>query len=154
MNFKTATAALLVCLCIGFAWAADKPAFDLLTRLPLPLADATFLLYGNPMKLDDFRLCKSVVKTNYYTARSGKVDAAVGWYASHLTGFKHTHGYASGRSQDFFYNRAGTLMVSIAGNAAKQGENMDVYAVTYATLQPGASEKALAGMNVQNIDCR
>lgn len=154
MKLKIAAAALPVCVCLSLAWAADKPVADTLTSLPVPLAGAAFLLYGNPMKIDDFSLCKSTVKMNYYTARSGKVDAAVTWYTGHLAGFKHTKAYGSDRSQDIFFNGAGTLMVSITGNAAKQGENTDVYAVTYASVQPGASAKALAGLAVQNIDCR
>lgn len=153
MKFKVPSAALPFCLCGGLALAADKPAVDPLTKLPVPLVDAAFLVYGNPMRLDDFSVCKSAAKMNSYTSRSGKIDAAVAWYASHLSGFKHTHGYASGQHHDTFYNSAGTLFITITGNAAKQSENTDVYSVTYGTLQPGASEKVLMGMNVANIDC-
>jgi hypothetical protein len=90
---------------------------------------------------------------NFYKALSGKVDAAVAWYGSHLVGFKHTHGYGSGRSQDTYYSAAGTLMVSITGNEAQDGRNAEIYSVIYATIMPGVSEKVIGGINVQRVVC-
>jgi hypothetical protein len=90
---------------------------------------------------------------NFYTPSSGKVDAAIAWYSDSLKGFKHTHGYGSGRSQDTFYNAAGTLIVSITGFAAAPGQNTSVYSVIYATIQPAVAEKVIIGMNIQRVDC-
>lgn len=90
---------------------------------------------------------------NFYTRVSGKVDAAISWYSAHLQGFQHTHGYGSGRSQDTFYNATGTLIVSITGMPAAEGQNTEVYSVIYGTIQPGVSSKVMAGMNVQKVVC-
>lgn len=90
---------------------------------------------------------------NSYTGRSGTVSAAVAWYASHLSGFKHLHGMGSGRSQDAFYNAAGTLMVGITGKPGPEGQDTPVYSVTYPTIQPGVSEKVIAGLNTQKLVC-
>lgn len=133
---------------------ADAATMDALTHLPLPDATSTLHVTDGPMAIPDVPVCKSKAQMNFYTPSSGKVDAAVAWYTATLKGFKHTHGYGSGRSQDTFYNAAGTLMVSITGAGVAQGQNSDVYSIIYATIQPGVSEKVIVGMNIQKVDCR
>ena len=135
----------------GFVVAAGT-AGDSLTGLPLP-SESSLNIPRGPTKLPDVPVCKSKAQMNFYTPGSGKVDAAVAWYASHLAGFKHTHGYGSGRSQDTFYNAQGTLIVSITGNPAPEGQNSDVYSIIYGKIAPGVSDKAIAGMNVQKQVC-
>jgi hypothetical protein len=105
------------------------------------------------MAIPDVPMCKSTAQMNFYTARSGKVDVVIAWYLETLKGFKHTHGYGSGRSQDTFYNAAGTLMVSITSKPAAQGRNADVYSIIYTTIHPGVSEKVIVGTNIQKVDC-
>jgi len=145
-----------VLLCGGILAAqstrAAEPAMDPLTSLPKPIG-ATMKLGNQPMKLDDTPVCKSMMQMDFYTAQGGKVDAALAWYSDQLKGFKHTHGYGSGRSQDTFYNTTGTLMVSVTGSEAKEGENAAVYSIIYATIRPGVSERAIAGLNVQKVVC-
>src|SRR5271165_2549957 len=87
---------------------AGGGATDSLTKLPLPTAGAPLQLYDNPNTIDDVPVCKSKSTMNFYTGRSGTVSAAITWYTSHLSGFKHVHGLGSGRSQDTFYNATGT----------------------------------------------
>jgi hypothetical protein len=150
---KIAIATML--LCGGFlavqSVRAGAPATDPLTNLPMP--GGAVKLDNQPMKLDDTPLCSSMMQMDFYTARGGQVDAALAWYSDQLKGFKHTHGYGSGRSQDTFYNTTGTLMVSITGNGAKEGENTAVYSIIYATIKPGVSDKAIAGLNVRQTVC-
>ena len=131
---------------------AAGAATDSLTHLPLP-AESALSVLGNAMSLPESPVCKSKAQMNFYRLGSGKVDAAVAWYTSHLAGFKHTHGYGSGRSQDTFYNAQGTVIVSITGDPAPEGQNTDVYSIIYGTIQPGVSDKAIAGMNVQKMVC-
>lgn len=44
---------------------------------------------------------------------------------------------------------AGTMMVSITGRPAAQGQNTDVYSIIHSMIQPGVSEKVVIGMNIQ-----
>jgi len=151
---KIAIVPLLLCggILAAQSMRAAEPVMDPLTSLPKPI-DTTVKLGTQPMKIDDTPVCKSMMQMDFYTAQGGKVDAALAWYSDQLKGFKHTHGYGSGRSQDTFYNATGTLMVSITGNEAKEGENTAVYSIIYATIKPGVSEKAIAGLNVQKAVC-
>jgi hypothetical protein len=82
-----------------------------------------------------------------------KVDAVLAWYAPRLSGFRKTHGYAAGRSQDTFYNADGTVIVSVTGEPGKEGENTNAYSVLYAKFQPGLSEKTIVEMNIQKVTC-
>jgi hypothetical protein len=135
------------------AGSADGVATDELTKLPLPTAGASLLLYDNPNKIDDVPVCKSKSTMNFYSGRSGTVSAAVNWYASHLPGFRHVHGIGSGRSQDTFYNASGTLIVGITGEPGKEGQDTKVYSVIYGTIQPGVADRVIAGMNIQKVVC-
>ncbi|MDQ2766253.1 MAG: hypothetical protein M3Y30_03765 [Gemmatimonadota bacterium] len=85
--------------------------------------------------------------------RNAKVDATVAWYASHLPGFKRTHAYANGRSNDTFYNSVGSMFVLVMGNPGKDGDNTDTYSVTYYRVQPGLAEKSIVALNRQKVDC-
>jgi hypothetical protein len=142
---------------IGFglsAKSADPGTTDPVTKLPLPTDGASVLLYGRPNTIDDVPVCKSKGTMNIYMGRSGTVSAAISWYASHLSGYKHVHGMGSGRSQDTFYNAAGTLVVAITGDPGPAGQDTKVYSVLYGTIQPGVSDKVIAGMNIQKVVCR
>lgn len=129
---------------------AQSPTTDSLTSLPLP--DSPLNL-GEPMKLDGTQVCRSTMQANFYTPPAGKVDAALAWYQAHLNGFKHTHAYWSGRSQDTFYNSGGTLLVSVTGNPAKDGQNTDLHSVLYAKIQPGFAERTIMSLNAQKVIC-
>jgi hypothetical protein len=151
---KSATVLMAVCASLAAMCAAggQSAATDPLTLLPLPPADAALNL-GEAMKLDATQVCKSTMRANFYTPAGGKVDAALAWYTANLHGFKHTHAYWSGRSQDTFYNADGTLMVSVTGTPAKQGQNADLYSVLYAKIQPGFAEKTIMSLNAQKVIC-
>jgi len=144
---------LLMIVFGAVARSTDGAATDPLTKLPLPTAGAAILLYDNPNRLDDVPICKSKSTMNFYSGRKGTVSAAIAWYTSQLAGFKHVHGIGSGRSQDTFYNSGGTLIVSITGKPGTEGQDTDVYSIIYGTIQPGANDKVIAGMNVQKVVC-
>ena len=93
------------------------------------------------------------MQADFYSVYDSKVDATLAWYDGHLPGFKKTHAYASGRSQDMFYKPDGTIIVSVTGSAGKEGENTDAYSVTYARIQPGLSEKGIISLNEQKLTC-
>jgi hypothetical protein len=152
MKLTIVLVGLLAVLGVG-ARADGVAAEDPLTKLPLPAAGAPLQLYDNPNTIDDVPVCKSKSTMNFYTGRSGTVSGAVAWYASHLSGFKHVHGIGSDRSQDTFYNVTGTLIVGITGKPGKDGQDAEVYSVIYGTIQPGVSDKVIAGMNTQKIVC-
>lgn len=128
-------------------------SLDSLTRLPLPAAGAPVALYPNPSRLDDVPVCSSKSVMNLYSVQTGTVKAANEWYAIHLSGFKHVHGMGSGRSQDSYYNRNGTLVISITGKPAAEGVDTKVYSIIYALITPGVSDKVIAGMNIQKVVC-
>ncbi len=108
----------------------------------------------NPRKMRDSQVCKSKMQGEFYTGIDSKVDATVAWYAAHLAGFHKAHAYADGRSQDAFYNDAGTVVVFVTGSPGKEGENTDAYAVTYYRLEPGLSAKTIVSFTQQKVDCR
>ena len=131
---------------------ADEASTDPLTKLTLPTVDSVRIA-GAPMQLPGTPVCKSTAQMNFYSDVKGKVDAAVAWYSTHLKGFQRTHGYASGRSQDTFYNADGTQIVSISGSPAAEGQNAEVYSIIYGKIEPGVSGKVIAGLNVQKMVC-
>jgi len=135
---------------------------DPLTGLPLSPATVCrtsvciqFHSGNEPVKVPEAPLCKSNMQANFYSLlnSNSKVDATVAWYASHLPGFKKTHAYADGRSNDTFYNSAGTMFVLVMGDPGKDGENTDTYAVTYYRVSPGLREKSIIALNSQKVDC-
>ena len=153
MKSSIVLAIFLSILFAGYATSADSPETDPLTKLPLPAVGAPLSLDNMPNRISDGPVCKSKGTMNFYTPLGGNVAAAIAWYTSHLAEFEHVHGYASGRSQDTFYNASGTLTVSITGNPGKEGQDTHLYSVIYATIQPGVDAKVIAGMNIQKIAC-
>jgi len=144
-----------ITLCFSFPLSAGNKTLttDPLTELPIIPSPDPLHLGNEPQKLPDTTVCKTKMEIDFYSVNQLKVDATLTWYGSHLPGFKKTHAYASGRSQDAFYNSAGTLMVGITGSPAKGGENSDTYAIVYAKFQPPLSEKAIVSLNTQQIVC-
>ena len=145
------------------SFAADSVlTTDPLTGLPLSPAtvcrtDVCIQFHtGNaPVKIPDAPFCKSKMQADFYSLlyRNAKLDATVAWYASHLPGFKRTHSYAKGRSNDTFYNSAGTMLVLVMGTPGNDGENVDAYSISYYRVQPGLREKNIIALNGQKIDC-
>jgi hypothetical protein len=135
---------------------------DPLTGLPLIPATVQFKNVGNePDKMPDSQVCKSKVQGDFYSlsnvmnpASGIKMNAAAGWYASHLSGFKKIQGYADGRSQIAFYNSDGTIVVLLTGQQGARGENADAFSVTYERSQPGLSEKTITSLTQGKIGCQ
>jgi len=134
----------------GLAHAADTT--DSLTGLPVPDATSGMTFY-EPMQLHAAQVCKSTQATNFYSVNGFKTSAAIAWYAAHLKGFQHLHGYGAGRSQDLFVNADGSLYVTVTGSPAADGADTATYAITYATLKPGLPQKTLAGLLSQHLTC-
>jgi hypothetical protein len=127
---------------------------DPLTGLPLiPATDSRLHLGNEPTKLPDTTMCKSKMQTDFYSVFDTKVSATLSWYAARLPGFKKTHGYASGRSQDTFYNAGGTIIVAITGDPGQDGEDTGAYGMVYAKFQPGLPEKTIISINIQKVVC-
>ena len=92
---------------------------DPLTGLPIdPKSDLGMNLGNAPLKMDDQQICKSKMQANLYSVFD-KVDPTVAWYAAHLTGFHKSHTYFRNRTQNAFYNDAGTLVVIVVGDSAR-----------------------------------
>lgn len=155
-------------IAVTLAFNGRSPAADsIYTADPLtglPLSPETvcrtdtciqFHTGNEPVKIPDSQVCKSKLQANMYSVpyRNAKVDATVAWYASHLAGFKKTHAYARGRSNDTFYNSSGTMFVLVMGTGGKDGENTDTFSITYYRVQPGLSEKSIIAINGQKFDC-
>jgi hypothetical protein len=135
--------------------AANKTlTTDPLTGLPIVPTPDRLHLGNEPTVLPDTKMCGSNAKMNFYSTNGIQVDATVAWYAGKLQGFKKTHAWASGRSQDTFYKPDGTMIVSITGEPGTQGQNTDVHGLVYAKFEPGITEKAIIGMNTQNVVCK
>ena len=154
---KTLLTAAILTFCLANATGqAKKLTNDPSTGLPLSPA-----VVGNePDKMPDGQVCKSKMQGNFYSlsnfmnpANAIKMDAAAAWYASHLSGFKKTQGYADGRSQTAFYNSDGTLVIFLTGQAGAQGENTDAYSVAYERYQPGLSVKTITGLTQGKFVC-
>jgi hypothetical protein len=134
---------------------------DPLTGLPLIPATVLFKNVGNePDKMPEGQVCKSKMQGEFYSLNSPfsqnkiKLNDAVAWYASHLSGFKKVQGYESGRSQIAFYNSDRTVVIFLTGNKGAQGENTDAYSVAYEHYQPGISEKTISSLTQGKIVCQ
>lgn len=112
------------------------------------------MTYNQPTEMPGTQVCKSKETGVFYSLYKIKVDAAVAWYASHLSGFKKVEGYDSQRTQVVFSNSDRTIVVIVTGNRGAKNENTDAYSVAYEKYQPGLSEKTIAGMAQGNMDCR
>jgi hypothetical protein len=127
---------------------------DPLTGLPIdPKSNPGMNLGNAPVKMDDQQICKSTMQANLYSVFD-KVDPTVAWYAAHLTGFHKSHTYYRNRTQNAFYNDAGTLVVIVVGELGKDGENVDTHAVTYYRFQPGLPAKTIVSFGTQTLECR
>src|ERR1700730_5011891 len=158
MRNRASLAGFLLTLGLAFTVAGHAGpkllTADPLTGLPLyPATDSRLHLGNEATRLPESSVCRSKMQADFYSVYDSKVDATLAWYDGHLPGFKKTHAYASGRSQDMFYKPDGTIIVSVTGSAGKQGENTDAYSVTYARIQPGLSEKGIISLNEQKLTC-
>jgi hypothetical protein len=146
----------LVMLGLGFALSAGAATLttDPLTGLPLDPATDSHHFGNEPVKMNDSQICKSTMQGDFYSNVDAKVDATVAWYSAHLAGFHKAHAYAAGRSQDAFYNDAGTILVYVTGSAGKEGENTDAYAITYYRFQPALPAKTILSFTQQKIVCQ
>jgi hypothetical protein len=150
---------ILIMLFLNFSLARNAGAKlltrDPLTGLPLyPATDSRLHLGNEPTRLPESQVCGSTMQADFYSVYGSKVDATLTWYDAHLRGFKKTHSYTAGRSQDTYYKADGTVIASITGSAGKEGENTDTYSVTYARFQPGLSEKVIVSLNQQKVVCQ
>jgi hypothetical protein len=149
-----------IVLALGFGLLVTAPAgsnlltTDPLTGLPLYRGTDSPLHLGNtPTRLPESAVCQSRMQADFYSVYDSKIGATLAWYDSHLHGFKRTHAYVSGRSQDAYFKPDGRIIVSVTGSAGKEGENTDAYSVTYARLQPGLSRGAIMSLNQQKPIC-
>lgn len=133
---------------------------DPLTGLPLiqatdsgkHIANMSYT-YNEPTQMPAAQICKSKFQGNFYSLYNIKVDAAVAWYSSRLSGFKRVSGYESHRSQTAFYNSDRTVLIIVTGDNGAQGENTSAYSVAYERYQPGLSEKTITGLTQRKIVC-
>jgi hypothetical protein len=140
----------------GQLLTADPP-----TGLPLiPATDSGARIanlsytYNEPTKMPDGQVCKSKMQANFYLLYKIKVDAAIAWYSSHISGFKKVSGYDSQRSQTVFCNSDGTLVVIVTGDSGAPGENTRAYSVAYERYEPGLSEKTIDAIPQGKVICR
>jgi hypothetical protein len=134
---------------------------DPLTGLPLiPATDSGKHLanlsytYNEPTAMPGAQICNSKFQGNFYSLFNIKVNAAVAWYSSHLSGFKKFSGYESKRSQTVFNNSDGTIVIIVTGDSGAQGENTDAYSVAYERYQPGISEKTITALTQGKMVCQ
>jgi hypothetical protein len=116
----TLLVATMLVLCLTNALGQGKLLTnDPLTGLPLiPATDSgkhmanMSYTYNEPTQMPDAQICKSKFQGDFYSLYNIKVDAAVAWYSSHLTGFKKVRGYESKRSKLRSTNRTERLWFS------------------------------------------
>ena len=126
----------------------------------LALSPAISGMPGNaPTNMPDGTICTSKFQGNHYSIDDSPTNKTtmgptVDWYASHLKGFTHVHGYSSQRSQDAFYNAGGTLVVIVTSERGPESKSLPVYSVAYERYQPGLKPKVFKGLSTGNIDCR
>lgn len=148
------TLMMLASLSVALSAGTTILTTDPLTGLPIdPKSDLGMGLGNAPTKMAEMQICGSKMQANLYTVYD-KVDATVAWYAAHLTGFRKTHAYFDNRSQNRFYNDAGTLVVSVLGERGADGQNVDTHTVTYYRFQPGLPAKAIVSFGQQKLECR
>lgn len=153
MKFRNVFIGILGLACTVAAHAATLTK-DPLTGLPLDPAYDPRHFGTEPIKIPDSQICKSKMQADFYTIVDSKLDTTTAWYAAHLPGFHNGHQYVDNRSQDKFYNDAGTLMVLVLGAIGKAGENVDAYGVTYYSFQPGLPTKASTSFGQHKMVCQ
>jgi hypothetical protein len=147
--------ALVLCYVVIAGGNTKLLTADPLTNLPLyPATDSRLHLGNEPTRLPESNVCGIKMQSDFYTVYDSKVDATLGWYDAHLSGFKRTHAYAANRSQDTFYNPEGTLAVSVTGSSGKASDNTETYSVVYSRFQPALPEKAIISLNQQELVCQ
>jgi len=127
---------------------------DPLTGLPIPPSEDRLKLGNEPTVIDPAHVCKSTMKSDFYSLNGIKMNATSAWYASKLSGFKKTEGWSRDRTQITFYKPDGTVVVSLTGNPAPQGQDADVHGIVYASFTPALSEKTIIGMNAGKVVCQ
>ncbi len=124
----------------------------------LPLSPATVGKFGNaPTEMPEAVICTSKFQGNLYsidTSDNATMGPTVAWYAAHLKGFTHAHGFSSERSQDAFYNAGGTIAVIVTSDKGPESKSAHVYGVAYERYQPRLKPKVFLGLTTGNIDCR
>jgi hypothetical protein len=153
MKFQNAFIVILGLACTLAANAANLTK-DPLTGLPLDPAYDPRHFGTQPIKIPDSQICKSKMQADFYTIVDAKLNTTTAWYIAHLLGFHNVHQYVDNRSQDKFYNDAGTLMVLVLGAIGKEGESVDAYGVTYYSFQPGLPAKASASFGQHKMVCQ
>ncbi|HEY2712750.1 MAG TPA: hypothetical protein VGI60_09575 [Chthoniobacterales bacterium] len=133
--------------------SASTEKTDSLTGLPLYPAVSNRVDEGKPVKLPEVTICQSKMETNFYSVYDAKIDATLAWCVAHFQGFKQVHGYSDGRSQNAFYNSDGTILVSVTGSVAKEGENTATVSISYKKFNPGLSQTTILGMKDRKIVC-
>jgi hypothetical protein len=126
---------------------------DPLTGLPIPPSEDKFNLGNEPTVIDPTQMCKSTMKSDFYSPNGIKMKATAAWYGPKLPGFKKVEGWHNSTSI-VFYKPDRTVVVALTGMAAPQGQDSNVHGIVYATLTPALSEKAIAGFTTGNVDCR
>jgi hypothetical protein len=128
---------------------------DTLTQLPLdPATNGIFGGAMQPTKIPDMQYCKSKISTDFYPLIADeKMEATVAWYTANLQGFKHTHGYAAGRTRDTFYSADGTELVVVTADPAQEGASAKAHGIQYLKVIPGLSEKTIVAMNIEKTVC-
>jgi len=126
---------------------------ETMTGLPLPDAASGMRVDPPAVDMPPASICRSTMKSVFYSVSGFRISTALAWYGAHLKGFKHLHGYGAGRTQDAFLSADGTLYVGITGSPGKDGADSEAYAVVYATFKPAVSEKGLLGMLTQHGGC-
>ncbi|HXM16380.1 MAG TPA: hypothetical protein VN933_14145 [Candidatus Eremiobacteraceae bacterium] len=126
---------------------------DPLTGLPIPPSEDKFNLGNEPMVMDPSQMCKSTMKSDFYTPNGLKMNATAAWYESKLPGFKKVEGWHNSTSI-VFYKPDGTAAVALTGMPAPQGQDSGVHGIVYSQFTPALPEKAFAGFATGNVDCR
>lgn len=127
---------------------------DALTGLPL------YPGLSNPDDLPRVQICASKMEGNLYTPVNDKKNVVIQWYASQLKGFRRYHGIGNDRTQDTFFNAAGTLGVTITGTAIHINvpgvtpDSTDVFGVSYARFTPGLPPAAMQSIDTDHQVCR
>jgi hypothetical protein len=127
---------------------------DPLTGLPIPPSEDKFNLGNEPMVLDATQMCKSTMKSDFYTPNGLKMNATAAWYEPKLPGFKKVEGWHKDRTSVVFYKSDGTAAVAMTGMPAPQGQDSEVHGIVYSTFTPALPVKAFAGFTTGNVDCR
>jgi hypothetical protein len=154
MKLSTRPTVIVVLLFAISLWAVTLTS-DPLTGLPLyPATDSRLHLGNEPTKIPDMQICKSKMHANLYAVFDSKLADSVAWYTAHLPGFHKTHAYIDNRSQDKFYNDAGTEVVSVLGEVGKDGENVGTHTVTYYLFQPGLSSRTIITFGQHKMACQ